>query len=407
MKTFEEIWKIIFDRFFCPGTQLFYDFVIDDENNAWHHLPSIREIRASIPNPCGWGTGMEDSTLNGGSALDALVAAYSVTGDERIRMYVDAVFDGLVRCASFAEAQGFVARSVSPCDGKTHYIESSRDQYTHWIYGALRLYDSPLCCEMQRRKIRRILTDIAEKCVRDVVPENDHHMTRSDGTVGLAGKMWDGVGTHEALRLPMFYLAAYHVTGEVRFWEKYCEYRDQALEISLAHRPTTMRCYCSLQMQCSLRVVYDYDSQIRVREKVLAIMQKNAEYGRDKAVQNSKAFCQPERQADINYRFRKWNTVEPRNMGHHNGFDYINPAQSERKDNCAFYPVREVAEGAIMAAICPKFTISEALLAAVENMASCIALNRHSSVYAPLLLACAHILCRESRLDKNGEEGCY
>jgi len=400
---FEKIWETIFRRFFCPETQLFYDFVIDDENNAWHHLPSVPEICASIPNPCGWGTGMEDSTLNGGSVLDAFVAAYAVVGDERIRSYTDAVLDGLVRCASCEEARGFVARSVSPCDGKTHYIESSRDQYTHWIWGALRLYDSPLCNEKQGREIRRILTDVADKCIRDVVPENGYHMTRSDGGIGLVGKMWDGVGTHEALRLPMFYLAAYHVTGEARFWEKYREYRDEALEISLVHKPTTMRCYCSLQMQCSLRAIYDYDNDVQVKKKTLAIMQKNAEYGREKALQNSQVFCQPERQTDINYRFRKWNAVEPRNLGHHNGFDYINPAQSERKDNCAFYPVREVAEGAIMAAICPEFSVSDALLAAVENMAACIDLKRHSSIYAPLLLACAHILCRKSRLAGKAE----
>ena len=67
---------------------------------------------------------MEDSTLNGGSALDALVAAYSVTGDERIRMYVDAVFDGLVRCASFAEAQGFV-------DFELQQIEN--EKWKRWI----------------------------------------------------------------------------------------------------------------------------------------------------------------------------------------------------------------------------------------------------------------------------------
>lgn len=393
---FETAWKVVFRRFFCPETELFYDFVIDDENNAWHHLPSVEEINSSIPNPCGWGTGMEDSSLNGGTALDALVSAYELTGDKRIKSYVDWIFRGLVRCASCEENEGFVARSISPFDKKSHYIESSRDQYTHWIYGALRLYDSPLCDEGQKSQIKRVLAAVANKCIRDVVPENDYHMTRADGSIGLVGKMCGGVGAHEILRLPMFYLAAFHVTGDETYKEMYSKYIDEALAGSLSHEPSTMRCYCSLQMQCSLKVVYDYDDNPDIRQKALDMMLKNAAYGVKKAVLNSMEYCKPEHREDINYRFHKWNEVEPRNMGHFCGYDYINPAQSERKDNRAFYPVREVAEGAIMAAMCTGFKIPDALLAAVENMAEHVDFERHSSIYAPLLLSCADILCKEN-----------
>ena len=392
---FEKAWETAFHRFFCPDTELFYDFVIDEDNNAWHHLPAVEEIKASVPNPCGWGTGMEDSSINGGSALDALVSAYAISKDSRIKKYTDAIFRGLLRCAA-KEDNGFIARSVSPFDKKSRYIESSRDQYTHWIYGALRLYDSPLCDGEQRAEISRVLTSVADKCIKDVVPENGYQMTRADGSIGLVGKMWGGVGAHEILRLPMFYLAAFHVSGDEKYKKKYSEYINEALEGSLAHKPEAMRCYCSLQMQCSLRTVYDYDLDPAVREKTLALMRKNAEYGTKKAVFNSKEFCKPEHRDDINYKFRKWNEVEPRDMGHFGGFDYINPAQSERKDNRAFYPVREVAEGAIMAAMCPKYRISDELLTAVDNMAAAVDFKRHSSVYAPLLLASAHISCKEN-----------
>ena len=208
--------------------------------------------------------------------------------------------------------------------------------------------------------------------------------------------MWGGVGAHEILRLPMFYLAAYHVTGEESYREMYLRYIDEALEGSLSHKPETMRCYCSLQMQCSLRVVYDYDDDPRVKAKALAIMLKNAEYGTKKAISNSMEFCKPEHREDINYRFHKWNEVEPIDMGTFGGFRYINPAQSERKDNRAFYPVREVAEGAAVAAICPEYKVSQELMRAVENMAESIDYKRHSSVYAPLLMACAHVACKEN-----------
>jgi len=148
-------------------------------------------------------------------------------------------------------------------------------------------------------------------------------------------------------------------------------------------------------------VVYDYDPTMR--EKLLGIMKKNAEYGAKKAIVNSREFCKPEHQNEINYRFRKWNEAEPRNMGHFGGFDYINPAQSERKDNVAFYPVREVAEGAMVAAMCPKTRVPDELIAAVDSMASCVDFEKHSSIYAPLLLASACILCKENLVINNQE----
>ena len=89
-------------------------------------------------------------------------------------------------------------------------------------------------------------------------------------------------------------------------------------------------------------------------------------------------------------------------MGYFGGFDYINPAQSECKDNRAFYPVREVAEGAIMAAMCPNRRIPDELLTAVEHMAEHVDLGCHSSIYAPLLLACAHIACKENQKQAGG-----
>ena len=150
-------------------------------------------------------------------------------------------------------------------------------------------------------------------------------------------------------------------------------------------------------MQCSLRVVYDYDTNGENREKALEIMKKTAEYGVKKAVANSKELCKPEHKGDINYRFHKWSEVEPRNMGFFGGFEYINPAQSERKDNRAFYPVREVAEGAVLAAMCPEHAVSSELFDAVENMACAIDYSRHSSVYAPLLLACAKAALEENK----------
>lgn len=392
--------EYVFERYFCPQTELFYEFVIDEENNAWHHLPEVKEVNESIPNPCGWGTGMEDSAMNGGSAIDALILAYNYTKDRRIKSFVDAIFRGLMRCAASDKNEGFISRSISPFDGKSHYIESSRDQYTHWIYGILQFYNSSLCDEEQKEKIRLEITKIAKKCERDVTKENEYHMLREDGTVGMVNKMWGELGTHEFLRLPMFYLAAFYVTKDNHWQEMYLKYRDKAIEKSTLHKPDEMRCYASLQMQCSLRAIYQYDNDVKVKSKVKEIMQKNAEYGMQKAIENSTQYCKIEHREAINYRFHKWNEVEPFRLGIFSGYNYDNPAQSEREDNSAFYPVREIAEGAIMATMCPGFKVTELLLKAVDDMAECIDIRKHSSIYAPLLLSCAHISCKENILNQ-------
>ena len=69
-----EFLEVVLKRYFCPETELFYDFVVDDNGNAWHHLPKPSQIANSYPNPCGWGTGMEDSSMNGGSAIDGFIS---------------------------------------------------------------------------------------------------------------------------------------------------------------------------------------------------------------------------------------------------------------------------------------------------------------------------------------------
>ena len=386
--------KEVFSRYFCSETELLYEFVVDETGNAWSHLPKPEDIALSVPNPCGWGTGMEDSVMNGGNAIDMLIEAYTLTQDERIKPLTDAIFRGLLRCADGKKNSGFVARSVSPLDGTSRYIESSRDQYTHWVYAALHLYTSVLADSWQKDQIRNTLVRIAEKCERDVIPENDHHMLREDNTVGRVNKMWGDVGTHEWLRLPMFYLAAFCSTKDPH-WEKlYMRYRDEALLKSLPHKPNSMRCYASLQMQCALRMIYDHDPDSTVREQTAELMLRNAVYGAQKAIENSREYCRPEYDAAIHYRFRSWNGIEPFRQGIFGGYNYDNPGQSERRDiNPTFYPVREVAEGAIMAAMCPSYTVTVELLDAVDRMAACIDLKRFSSIYAPLLLSEAHVLC--------------
>lgn len=394
----QKAWSTALERFFCPDTDLFYEFVYDDTSKAWNELPTLENIADAYPNPCGWGTGMEDSVMNTSTALDTLVCAERLGKGSDVKGLADRFFDGLMRCTASEKNKGFVARSVSPIDGKSHYIESSRDQYTHLVYSFLNFYFSPLSSLNQQDSIRSVLSAVAEKCIREVIPENEYNMLREDGTIGKVNKMWGDIGAHEWMRLPMFYLAAYAVTEDRKYKELYDKYRDKALENSLSHDPEKSRCYCSLQMQLSLRAVYDYDTDNAFRSELLNLMKYLAQYGENKSIQNSKEFSVPERGDEVNCRFVPWNKRHLIYCDVFGGYKYYSSGQTESPLNTAFYPVREVGEGAILAAICPERSISHELSDAVLNMAQAIDLKKHSSVYAPLYLPCAYALCTENRM---------
>ena len=261
----------------------------------------------------------------------------------------------------------------------------------------IKFYDSDICTVFFENEIRKTIVNIAQKCKYDVKEKNGYHMLREDGKIGLAGRMWHDLNPHEWCRLPMFYLAAYHVTGSNEWKDMYLKYRNEAIENSTGHIPENNRCYATLQMQCSLRFIYDYDDDLDAKEKVKNIMIKNAMYGVKKATENSLKYCKEEHKDDIYFRFKKWNNVENyvELKGIYEGKGYINPAQSESKLNKAFYPVREIAEGALVSVLCPDFEIPCYLIKAVENMADIIDFKKISSVYAPLLLSCAYFCIKE------------
>jgi len=389
MQALKKAALFIKDNFYCPETGLIYDFRVEGEGNAWHHLPTPADIAKNNPNPCGWGTGMEDSVLNNGSALDALIAHFERTGDRSLKAPVDALFAGLMRCVN--TESGFVARSVSPVDGKSHYINSSRDQYTHWVYAAVRLYDSALCDGHQREQIRAALSAIACKCEREVTKENGYELLREDGKAGLVCKMWGEISPHEYLRLPMFYLAAHHVTGEARWQQSAHLYLREGLEKTADFDIDRSKCYVSLQLQYSLRLIFDLCEDSLVKEAAKKLMERLANHWQAKVLDTYKSLCTNGLNPDFNFIYHPWNRVEMRDMGVVNGLIYLNPAQSEDKNNRAFYPIRNIGEAVSVAALCPNFSIDPRLPEILENVAASIDYTRHCT-YAPLLLVCGYLL---------------
>lgn len=248
-----QVWTVLTNRFYCPKTEMLYDVLwrADDGTvSATACLPTPEEIGRQFPNPCAWGTGMQDCVFNGAPFLSAAVNR----GDRAMAM---SAYRGIRRCATVSGVRGFVARGVSPADGRSFYIDSSRDTWTLYVYH-LRAFSRSSCCdEATRREIRSLLVDVADYAERCVTATNDYSMLRADGKPGLVSRMWLPLQPHETLRLPMIYAVAFDVTGD-RHWRD-LRRRDLDKALAEAEKPVgdDIRGSILNQMQLSVRVLWE------------------------------------------------------------------------------------------------------------------------------------------------------
>jgi hypothetical protein len=253
----EAAWTRSWEWYFHPATGLFYDYLHSPDHAArFRYLPTPEEIGRQCPNPNGWGAGMEDCSINAGLWLGMICDRFAATGEAHLRAAASRVYEGMVLCATVSASPGFVARGVSPEDGASHFMESSRDQYTWHAYGLWRFSRSELADEAQRQTIREIMQAVCERLERTVRPgATDYHLCREDGQRGLVDKMWE-VDPHEAARLPMLYAIGADLTGEAHWWDMYRKYAEQAARESVLP-PTTRLAYAFLQQQVSLEALHE------------------------------------------------------------------------------------------------------------------------------------------------------
>lgn len=271
----ERAWDIAWSRFYLPSVQTFGDYLSSYEpGREQAHLPTAEEVRRQFPNPCGYSTGMEDGAILGGAMLSVLCDRFAVTQDATLRARAAEVFAGLRRCATVHGVRGFVARNVCPADGRSIYINSSRDQVTHFVHGLWQYYHSPLPDDSTKEHIRRLLADVAERMLATVTPENEFDFLRADGArcpLGIC-RMWN-VQAHEAARLPMIYAAAWDVTRDTRYRDAWRRYAADAIAQSVnpgGNKPA----YALLQMQCSLELLHALEPEPALKAEIAERMRQ-------------------------------------------------------------------------------------------------------------------------------------
>lgn len=234
MKKLKDAWDLLTRVLFCEKTNLIYDSVCSrDPERRFDHLPWPEEIAQNLPNPCGWGTGMEDSMLNAGPALDAalLRAEAEPESREEALSFARKLVSGMELCTTVHGVSGYVARSVSPRDGRSCYINSSRDQFTFYTYGLWRFYHSAFADENDRTRIRTLLRRTADYCEYALTREGGRDLLRLDGRRGIVTGVI-GAMCHEEYRLPMFFLAAYDCGGGEKYLKRYESLADHALDVT-------------------------------------------------------------------------------------------------------------------------------------------------------------------------------
>ena len=349
-------------------TNLIYDHLLNDSD-----FPTAEEIKKSYPNPCGYGTDMEDSMISAGTMLDACLMRYEIKKDHETKEFAHRLIDGMIRCAKSAYTEGFLPRSVTPQDGKSHYINSSIDQYTLFIFGAHRYINSPLCTNEEKKHLKDILEGFAKRAEKNMTKENNFDMLRDDGGKSHVTTFWgDGLGNHEYLRLPMLYLAAWEAGGNEHYLELYREIRSIAYEKSLP-MSSYWHLYALLQMQVSVRLCYDADPDCIWREKYFYLLNKVSDYVLGMVLEISKKLSVKDDANSDAVCFRDRKMAENPHLKNL-GFFYLSPVY---EDSDTFFLLQDAANIAAVTGLCPNKKLSLKAAKLFESAFSMIDFDKH------------------------------
>ncbi len=390
MNGIEQAWNFVWNKLYDSRTSMFYNYLVGNgPEAATYHLPAPELIQKSIPNPNGYGISMEDCMLNAGMMLDAVLARYYVTSDSSMSDYAQRVYRGMELCATVSPQKGFLPRGVTPEDGISHYIDTSRDQYTNWIYGAFRLYFSPLADEKIETSIRKCLTAMADKFEAEVVEENNWSFLREDGKIGMHGKMWGDILSHEFLRLPMLYLLTWKTTNDTHWKDMYMRYRDEALVHTSDFVPLSGATYVGLQLQYSVRLVYELDEDPEVKQKCLDFMNLMAEPYETHGIKRARDLMEPERADWLRIKYIRWDQAKAEYAGYIGGLPYFCPKPCDFQEQKAYYTLRAVGEGIKIAALCPNRRVSSEAVDVLKALTEYIDFDDHYTC-APIALINAY-----------------
>jgi len=288
-----------------------------------------------------------------------------------------------VSCAEVHGVKGFIARSICLADGKSVYPESSRDQYTHYVHGMWKFYNSPLSDAAQRNKMREIVNNVCVYAKKYVTKENDYYFNSIDGKHGIVSKMWE-VEPHESARLPMIYAAGWQITGKSCWHDMYKKYALKAAQASLELAKTSYLAYALLQMQVLLELLYEVEQEdSSLRDIYLSAMKKAAYYVDHKAWLAQIPDTDSGKYPDFSLFCEDWRKRKRRDMT-----GYIVPCWGKEFLK-SFFMVRESGEAPLVQLLCPGFEFNPIQLEFLKNSICRIDYAKHRT-YGFIYPLCAY-----------------
>jgi len=268
----------IWQHFIHPELGLLYDYVAPDEDDRppFWWLPTPEEIARRYPNPQGWSTGMEDSSINGGVYLAAMVTAHRVTGRDEYIEKARRLYQGLIRTATCSPEKGYIARGLT-YDGAHWYPASSVDQYTWWMHGMWTFARSGLASEARLKSgiqqiddIREVAQDVCARLERDGWTIN-----QEDGQPAYYTDI--GAFTPDrSTRLLEVLRIAHALTNNPHWLEVYYEkvheerdHRLRSVQDMLAYTPTP---YAILQTAASLVPLISLESETQIKNQYISAL---------------------------------------------------------------------------------------------------------------------------------------
>jgi hypothetical protein len=353
----EQAWRASWDRFHHDETHLFYDFVCSyDPDKRWAGLPTPEEARRASPNPNGWGTGMEDCAISGGLMMAMVCDRFAATQDASLRRYAEKVFAGLVSLGTLGATDGFVIRGLCPADGRSHYPESSRDQYTWYAYGLWRYFHSPLSQPEEKATMRRIIAAICARMERNVVAANGYRIGKDTGEFdSIVDKMWENAA-HEVARLPMIYAIGADMTGDPHWQDLADRYAPEAATKS--QEESTKTPYALLQQQISMEALYALEKNPALKQQWLEALQLVADRSQghmDRCLEYRLPAA-----TDVSFDWRTW----PLRRG---GGGYRVPTKPDSL-TAEDRTIRQPAEAALTLLLCPERPLTPEQTALLRRM---------------------------------------
>lgn len=177
-------------------------------NDYLGERPTPEDCRLGRPNAIGWWSPIENGPMFTGLYLVAICERAKRTGDDSDRQLAKRLAQGLMKCASVSDVNGFIARGVGT-DGQCHYPLSSDDQVHPWFLGLHAYLISGLPDEAERIAIATKYQQVAEalELLGWRVPCDGAFLGQHRGS-------YRGHLFRDAVRYLYLLRAAYEVTGD-------------------------------------------------------------------------------------------------------------------------------------------------------------------------------------------------